>query len=195
MPRPQSFNEKIVLNSAMQLFWNKGFSNTSVKDLTEATKLQPGSIYAAFKNKRNLFILSLDYYFENLYSSVTCILQSEEAPLKRIRLFFDFLLNQKAEDKSLKSCLLVNTLLETPADDIEINQRVSYMFAQIEQEFSNVLKQAQKDGTLIVGGRPESIAKMLMNGIFGLQVYNRMKPTADDLKQIVNNLLVNLERS
>ncbi|RDH82676.1 MAG: hypothetical protein DIZ80_10375 [endosymbiont of Galathealinum brachiosum] len=194
MGRPQTFNEDMVLDSAMQLFWRNGFTNTSIKDLTKVTKLQPGSIYGAFKNKRNLFLLSLDYYFENLYSAVSCILQSKEAPLKRIRQFFDFLLSQKDEDKELKSCLLVNTLLEVAPDDREINERVSFMFSEIEQEFCNVLKEAQKNGTLIAGGRPESLAKMLMSGIFGIQVYNRMKPDHDALVQIVNNLLVNLEK-
>ena len=194
MARPQTFNEDMVLDSAMQLFWRNGFTNTSIKDVTRVTNLQPGSIYGAFKNKRNLFLMSLDYYFENLYSAVRCILQSKEAPIKRIRQFFDFLLSQKNEDKELKSCLLVNTLLEIPPEDQEINKRVSYMFEKVEMEFCNVLKEAQKDGTLITGGRPESLAKMLMSGIFGIQVYNRMKPDDDALIQIVNNLLVNLEK-
>ena len=194
MARPQTYNEEMVLDSAMQLFWLKGFANTSVKDLTKVTKLQPGSIYGAFKSKRNLFLMSLDYYFENLYSSVNCILNSNEEPLKRIRLFFDHLLSQKDEDKELKSCLLVNTLLEIPPDDSEINSRISCMFTKIENEFCTVLKLAQQEGTLTTGGRPETLAKMLMSGIFGLQVYNRMKPDHDALLQIVNNLLANLEK-
>jgi TetR/AcrR family transcriptional repressor of nem operon len=138
--------------------------------------------------------MSLDYYFEHLYSALSCILQSEEAPLKRIRKFFDYILDQQNSDQELKSCLLVNTLLEIPPEDSEINQRVNTMFIQIENEFSDVLKLAQKDGSLITGGRPEAIAKMLMSGIFGLQVYNRMNPDQHSLNQIVNNLLANLEK-
>jgi TetR/AcrR family transcriptional repressor of nem operon len=195
MARPQAFNEEDVLERAMQVFWRQGYANTSVKDLTEVTHLQPGSLYGAFKNKRNLFLLSLDYYFEHLYSALSCILQSDEAPLKRIRQFFDYILNQQNSDKELKSCLLVNTLLETPAEDREINQRVSTMFNKIENEFSEVLKLAQKDGSLISGGRPEAIAKMLMSGIFGLQVYNKMNPDQQSLNQIVNNLLANIEKN
>ena len=97
MARPQTFNEDMVLDSAMQLFWRNGFTNTSIKDVTRVTNLQPGSIYGAFKNKRNLFLMSLDYYFENLYSAVRCILQSKEAPIKRIRQFFDFFV--KSEER------------------------------------------------------------------------------------------------
>jgi len=195
MARPQAFNEEDVLESAMQVFWRQGFANTSIKDLTRATRLQPGSIYGAFKNKRNLFLMSLDYYFDHLYSSLIHILQSEEPPMKRIRLFFDYILSQKNEDKELKSCLLVNTLLEIPPDDSEINRRVTEMFTKIESELSDVLKNALENGTLIEGGRPESMAKMLMSGIFGLQVYNRMKPDEEALSQIVNNLLANIEKS
>jgi len=195
MVRPQTFNQEMVLDSAMQLFWRKGYANTSMKDLTKVTKLQPGSLYGAFESKRNLFLLSLDYYFKNVYSSVRIILESNEVPLKRIRLFFNYILNQKNEDKELKSCMLVNTLLEIPPDDLEINHRVRSMFSNIEEKISSVLEQARQNGSLIAGGRPESIAKMLMSGIFGLQVYNRMKTDQDALVQIVNNLLANIEKS
>jgi len=195
MARPQKYNREMVLDSAMKLFWLKGYANTSMKDLIKVTKLQPGSLYGAFESKRNLFLLSLDYYFENLYASTRSILVSDEAPLKRIRMFFNYILAQKNEDKELKSCLLMNTLLEISPDDNEINQRVQFMFANIEQELSRVLEQARLNGSLIAGARPESIAKMLMSGIFGLQVYNRLKSDQDSLVQIVNNLLANIEKT
>jgi len=193
MGRPQAFNQQLVLQSAMQLFWQNGYATTSIKDLTVATKLQPGSLYAAFKNKRSLFIKSLDYYFETLYEGVNGILASDEPPLLRIRKFFDYFLNLARDDVDQKSCLLVNTLLELPPEDTEINQRVSEMFEQIEQLFVTVLKEAQSNGSLAAGTRPESLAKMLMSGIFGLQVYNRMQRGEDSLRQIVNNLLSILE--
>lgn len=195
MARPQEFDHQQVLNNAMQVFWRKGFSTTSIKDLSHAMQLQPGSIYGAFKNKRNLFLESLDYYFVNLYEGVSCILDSEDAPLLRIRKFFDYFLNIARDDEELKSCLLVNTLLEIPPEDEEINQRVSVMFQKVEGLFVNVLKEAQQNGSLASGTRPESAAKMLMSGIFGLQVYNRMSKDKDDLKQIVNNLLSVLEKA
>lgn len=194
MARPQAFDHEMVLDSAMQLFWRKGYATTSIKNLSDVTRLQPGSLYGAFKNKRNLFLESLDYYFENLYAGVSCILQSEETPLLRIRHFFDFLLNQTIEDKDQKSCLLVNTLLEIPPDDSEINLLIASMFAQIEQLFCNVLVEAQQDKTLVAEEKPAEIAKMLMSGIFGLHVYNRMHPDPEALKQIVNNLLNVLEQ-
>jgi len=193
MARPQTFDKSIVLGQVMHIFWNQGYTNTSIKDLTRVTKLQPGSLYGAFKNKRNLFINSLDLYFDNLFIAVTKILHTEEAPLKRIENFFDFILSQKNDDKEIKSCLLVNTLLEIPPQDIEINHRVSDMFKKIETEFCKVLEQAELNNTLVHDSEPKALAKMLMSGIFGLQIYNRMKPAENSLEDIVYNLLNNIK--
>ena len=88
MARPQAFDQQQVLTDAMLLFWRQGYASTSIKELTEVTRLQPGSLYAAFKNKRNLFLLALDHYFSELQCGITALLHSQEPPLERIRLFF-----------------------------------------------------------------------------------------------------------
>jgi len=194
MARPQEFEYNEVLNSAMQLFWRKGYATTSIKDLTEVTNLQPGSLYGTFKNKRSLFLESLDFYFFNLYTSINKILQSDKAPLERIENFFEYFIAQKKDDIDRKSCLLVNTLLEIPVEDIEINKQVADMFLKIENEFLMILIEAQERGDLNNQTDPEALSKMLMSGIFGLQVYNRMQPDQQGLKKIINSLLSTLKK-
>jgi len=194
MARPLEFEYEEVLNNAMQLFWRKGYATTSIKDLTEVTKLQPGSLYGTFKNKRNLFLQSLDFYFINLYESIHRILHSDNAPLERIKDFFDYFISQSEKDNDRKSCLLVNTLLEIPVDDKEINKQVRDMFLKVENEFSKVLIEARDKGDLDKKADPQSLAKMLMSGIFGLQVYNRMQPDQQGLKKIIQNLLSTLTK-
>jgi len=194
MARPQEFEYQEVLNSAMQLFWRNGYAATSIKDLTDATNLQPGSLYGTFKNKRSLFLQSLDFYFLNLYESIHKILHSEKPPLERINIFFDYFISQSVKDNDRKSCLLVNTLLEISPQDREINKRVSDMFLKIENEFFKVLIEAQKNGDLDKQEEPQALAKMLMSGIFGLQVYNRMQPDHQGLKKIIHNLLSTLKK-
>lgn len=46
----------------MELFWMKGFDNTSMADLTSAMGLNPPSVYAAFGSKEALFREALDLY-------------------------------------------------------------------------------------------------------------------------------------
>jgi AcrR family transcriptional regulator len=48
----------------MLLFWEQGYEGTSMADLTQATGLNPSSIYAAFGDKHALFSLSVKRYME-----------------------------------------------------------------------------------------------------------------------------------
>ena len=76
MPRSPAFDEQLVIENAMRIFWKKGYSETSIKDLIEATHLQPGSLYAAFTNKKTLFVYSLEKYYEDMYAEVCVSLDS-----------------------------------------------------------------------------------------------------------------------
>ena len=189
MARPVEFDREKVLQEAMLQFWRLGYHKTSIRDLTTATQLKPGSLYGAFENKHNLFLRSLDYYADQLKQFVDSVLHSDKPPLARIRLFFEHLLNEMADDPEGKGCLLVNTLLETPPEDEEINQRASQALSYVEHRFHEVLAEAQARGEVDSGKDSATLARLLMTGIFGLRVYHRMRPQREELDAIVDSLL------
>lgn len=60
--RPRTFHREEALTSAMLIFWERGYSGTSMAKLTEGMKLNATSIYAAFGSKENLFFESVELY-------------------------------------------------------------------------------------------------------------------------------------
>lgn len=60
--RPRGFDRQQALSRAMHLFWQKGFEETSMSDLTQAMGIAPPSLYAAFGSKEALFTEALDLY-------------------------------------------------------------------------------------------------------------------------------------
>jgi AcrR family transcriptional regulator len=54
----------------MELFWMKGFDNTSMADLTGIMGLNPPSVYAAFGSKEELFREALDLYIRTEGSGI-----------------------------------------------------------------------------------------------------------------------------
>lgn len=60
--RPRAFDRKAALDAATRLFWKKGYSATSIADLTEAMGIGSPSLYAAFDSKEQLYAESLDHY-------------------------------------------------------------------------------------------------------------------------------------
>jgi AcrR family transcriptional regulator len=60
--RPRTFDTDTALESAMQVFWRKGYEGTSLSDLTTAMGVNPPSLYAAFGSKEKLFRKAMDRY-------------------------------------------------------------------------------------------------------------------------------------
>jgi AcrR family transcriptional regulator len=60
--RPRAFDRDAALHTAMLVFWERGYATTSTNDLSAAMGIRPPSLYAAFKNKENLFREAIGLY-------------------------------------------------------------------------------------------------------------------------------------
>lgn len=60
--RPLSFDRDEALEKAMLAFWESGYETTSISDLTAAMGVTAPSIYAAFGDKKRLFLEALRRY-------------------------------------------------------------------------------------------------------------------------------------
>ena len=69
--RPRTFEPEHALEAALQTFRRRGFSGTSLSDLTDATGLNRPSLYAAFGNKQALFEAAVDHYWA--YVAARCL--------------------------------------------------------------------------------------------------------------------------
>ena len=60
--RPRAFDRELALKRAMEVFWSKGYDNTSMTDLTVAMGINSPSLYAAFGSKEALFQEAVTLY-------------------------------------------------------------------------------------------------------------------------------------
>ena len=60
--RPLSFDREAALEKAMLAFWESGYETTSISDLTAAMGVTAPSIYAAFGDKKRLFLEAMRRY-------------------------------------------------------------------------------------------------------------------------------------
>ena len=59
-----------IIESTAGIFNTKGYSGTSLSDLTEATKLTKGSIYGNFENKEEVALAAFDYNWKTVQDIV-----------------------------------------------------------------------------------------------------------------------------
>ena len=77
--RPISFDRDAALRKAMLLFWRHGYESTSLSELTAALGVTPPSIYAAFGDKKGLFLEAVDLYLSGPVTSESIIEQATTA--------------------------------------------------------------------------------------------------------------------
>ncbi len=193
MARPVAFDQKKVINSVVKLFWEHGYEATSMKNISDATGLQPGSLYSAFGNKRRLFLTAIDTYFEESMAGPMVLLSGAGTPLQRIHALFRYVVNDTCRTGS-NGCLLVNALLETPADDTELRKRIAKMFLELELAIKDVLSEAAACGELAPGKDPGLQAKLLVNNIYGLRVYSKLQPKSPVMTDMIEDLIASLKK-
>lgn len=64
MGRPKQFSREEVLEKAISVFWEKGFSETTLQDLEVVTGVNKSGLYSEFKNKEDMFFASLQHYLQ-----------------------------------------------------------------------------------------------------------------------------------
>ncbi len=60
--RPRAYDPETALARAADTFWKAGYAGTSLDDLVAATGMNRPSLYAAFGDKRDLYLKTLEYY-------------------------------------------------------------------------------------------------------------------------------------
>jgi len=191
MARNIEFNRDEVLGSAMETFWRKGYSLTSIPNLVEATKLNPGSIYATFKSKEGLFLETLDLYGQRSLNTLQLTIKGADSPLTGIKNFFTAIASKCTDDEQ-HGCLLVNTLLELSSHNPTIQAQANKQLKAVEAELYNTLEEAQKAGELSKSADPKALSKYLMVNIWGLRVLAKTNPTKQDAKLVLDKILASL---
>lgn len=190
MARPREFDEDIVLDAAMQRFWNNGFEATSMRDLADRTGMTTASLYNAFGDKRAIYRLVLDRYVRQTLETCSTIFASDDPPLQALERFFDATVEEVLADSLHKGCFVVNTALEVASHHEDFREVVTQVFDEIEKCVRDCVAAGQRDGSILMSQPPADIARLALSIILGLRVLARTNPDRELLTGIVRPLFV-----
>jgi AcrR family transcriptional regulator len=79
--RPRAYDPDTALAAAADVFWKKGYDGTSLDDLAAATGMNRPSLYAAFGDKHDLYLKTLQRYRDQA-RALSLSLLADEPPLR-----------------------------------------------------------------------------------------------------------------
>jgi TetR/AcrR family transcriptional repressor of nem operon len=172
----------------MKVFWARGYTATTLQDLLGAMNIARSSFYAAFGDKRTLFIECLELFGERTRK----LLESPElelAPERAAAVFFEKSLFDVSRHRLALGCMLVNTVLEMAQVDPELGQLAARKLTAIETSFSRLFGRAITRQRLPDKPSPDDLARYVMNVNQGLRVQCRKTASTPELRSIVNTSL------
>ena len=86
--RKTKYDEKLllILDSACEIFADKGYHNASVRDVAAATDVSPAGLYYYFRSKEELLHLILEACLSSLADRIRDEIQGVEDPTARLRI-------------------------------------------------------------------------------------------------------------
>ena len=192
--RPREFNEDQVLESAMGVFWRKGYENTSMADLLKATGLHKGSLYQAFGDKHSLFIRSLLRYLRKLGSEVGKAQQNATSAYDGLRLGLHKMLGICcAEDGRNPGCLALNSLVEKGPDDPEVRKILEGAYAGRMEQVVRTVRACQHEGTMRNDLSAERIAGVIDMTLMGLAASLKGPVSKERAGAVIDDVLASMQ--
>ncbi len=193
MPWEKSYNETEVLERAMHAFWARGYEATSMHDLVKATGINRGSIYAAYMNKRTLFIEALRHYDKVHRADYLGQVCKRHNPKEAIITVFENASKAIGSKGVPAGCLLVNTALELSPHDAEVRNFVDECLSQVEDFFYSNINEGKRNGTIRTAETSRKTAQSLLGLFLGVRVLTRGNHNKAALSAITSQARMMLE--
>src|SRR5262245_28301895 len=141
MGRPRGFDPDHVEDALLDVFWSRGYARTSLEDLTAATGLQRGSLYAAYASKEDMFRAATRRYVAQLAGA----LATDARGLDGVQHVLDTVVRATAGDPKRRGCLVLNAIPESHGLGADTREELQAALASMQALLRARLREAQAD--------------------------------------------------
>lgn len=173
--RPVTFNDQEVVLKAQKVFFEKGYTATSLPDLLKAMDMGSGSFYNTFRGgKKEVFKKALQQRREALRQFQNEALASGK-PLEMIKDFFRSIASADY-NTHMNGCIIANSIVEMACLDSELEAEAVRILKEVEQFYTDVIRTEQQKGNLAITVEAAVLGRYLITLWNGLNVTRRMYP-------------------
>lgn len=181
---------QFIIEKTASLFNTKGYTSTSLSDITEATGLTKGSIYGNFENKDQV---ALEAYKYNAYLLKQSMSRSfgDEFPstMDKLQAFVAFYRKKWPSVFLNGGCPLMNAATEADDTFPLLKKQVTRSFAEWISKISEVIIEGQKNGELSASADSEEYASLFIMLIEGGILLSKTTGEEKFLNQALDRVL------
>ncbi len=193
MARTKVFDEDLILEKAMNLFWKKGYNATSAQDLVDYLGISRSSLYDTYGDKHSLFVKALKQYRKERIDPVINGVDKAEDIEAYIRNVFEVVKIEALSEERSKGCFMVNAAVELAPVDDEVATIANSIMRDTENAITKAIKKGQQQGLFTTVHSARSLARFAFNSLNGLRVTIKFDASKRMFDDIVNVCLAALK--
>lgn len=186
--RPLSFDREVALERAMMLFWRQGYETTSINDLTAALGVSPPSIYAAFGDKRRLFLEAARRYASGPQRPEPLIAGAATAREAAWRLLDAAAVGFTGEDTP-SGCLLATSAITGSPEAADVRAEIAGVRTRVEEALLERIERGAQDGERLPDVDPRGLSGLVMATIQGMSTLARDGASRDRLQLVARTAM------
>jgi TetR/AcrR family transcriptional repressor of nem operon len=190
--RKLEFDYDKAIERATRLFWQKGYSNTSLRDLLKVMGVGEGSFYNTVKSKKHLYLLCLKHYNDTVSRRRLSALLSESSVKAGIRAFFRTVLDELDDPRTPRVCLLAGSLSSDVLSARDLGKYVVDEMQTFTRGFTERLEAGKAAGELPQDFNSEVAAQVLVTYLQGLFRVIRVLHDREQVEKQIDSLLAGL---
>ena len=167
MGRPASFDQTEILETIQTVFWNNGYSATSLDDIMQSTGLGKGSLYGAYGSKQEMYLLAFTDYCDWAVADLEQRLRGNDADaIVRLRAYI--LSAAKGGANARRGCMLAKGTAEIAARSPDVDKIIERTFKAMEREIVQCVRQAQRAGDIAADRDARTIGVTVLAVVRGM---------------------------
>ncbi|MBX8513561.1 TetR/AcrR family transcriptional regulator [Pseudomonas cichorii] len=170
--RPLSFDRDVVLEKAMFAFWEHGYESTSMATLTKAMGVTAPSIYAAFGDKKQLFLEAVDLYLKKGMASRKA-LAANAAVRENVLSSLRHAVEMFTTNADSCGCLLATAAVSCSESAADVRDHLAAIRRGMEDDLVSTIRDGIQKGELPPGTDASVLAGFFMATIQGLAALAR----------------------
>jgi AcrR family transcriptional regulator len=184
--RPREFDIERALDGAIRVFSRRGYHATSVGDLTEAMELAQGSLYKAFKDKKAVFIATMERYRILQTQRFEAAIAGYETGYERLKAGLMFYAERSHGAVGSEGCLVVGAAADLAALDDDIAVVVGRAVKARERIVARLVAEGQKDGSVSSKANPDDLARAMLCMMYGMRVVGKTGRSLEEMTALVD---------
>lgn len=193
--RPREFDRAAALNAAMEVFWRKGYMQTTLGDLCAAMGIKAPSFYCAFGTRAELFLETVEHYKNTYWNRALERLAAEKDIFAALENFIDDAVRIYTRPGLPRGCFIGVSTVGLSAEETRIRESLAASDRETQALFRTRLAEAVRAGQL----PPESDLQALTGALFaffkGIALLSRGDVSEAELAAIARRGLELLPRA